>query len=125
MLAQLPEAAISHRPPSGEWSVLENVRHLLFAEQAHMGRLFRERPTWSPLGFTPETMRAARKLPLAGTDDPSLAEVWAEWDRIHRQTIRRLKAMPATGTEDALTRHLRHLRAHIAVIERLGRQALM
>lgn len=44
----MPEAAIARRPPSG-WSVIESVRHLLFAEQAHMGRLFREHPEWSAL----------------------------------------------------------------------------
>ncbi len=44
LLEGLPDQVITQRPPSGKWSVLENVRHLLFAEQAHIGRLFRERP---------------------------------------------------------------------------------
>lgn len=122
-LAQMPDSAIAQRPPSGKWSVLEHVRHLLFAEQAHMARVFHEHPAWSPLGFTPETMRAARKLPPVDADGPTLAQVWAEWNRIHRRTVSRLKALPAAHTEAALTRHLRHLRAHLAVIEKLARQA--
>ncbi len=123
-LALTPEAAIAARPPSGKWSVLENVRHLLFAEQAHMARVLRERPAWSPLGYTPETMRLARKLPSVATDEPTLAEVWAEWDRVHRNIARRLRNMPNADIEAALTRNLRHLRSHTALIERLSREAM-
>ena len=118
----MPEHAIAQRPPSGKWSVIENVRHLLFAEQAHMGRLFRERPAWSPLGFTPETMREARKLPETSADGPPVDAVWAAWDLIHRATVRRIKAMHSADTEHALTRHLKHLQAHQLIIERLARQ---
>jgi hypothetical protein len=101
--------------------VLENVRHLLFAEQLHTRRLFHEPPAWSPLGFTPETMRAARKLPPVSAGGPGLSEVWAGWDGVHAETVRRVAECPAPGTGDALDRNLRHLRAHISVIERLIR----
>ena len=121
-LDRMPETALEQRPPSGAWSVLENVRHLLFAEQAHIGRLLRERPVWSPLGFTPETMRAARKLPPPSTLGPTLAEVWAAWDVIHRANVARISETRPADAANALTRHLSHLRAHIATIERLVRQ---
>ena len=34
-------AALAQRPDSGEWSVVENVRHLLYAEQRHIESLLR------------------------------------------------------------------------------------
>jgi hypothetical protein len=121
-LAGMPDAGVALRQSSDKWSALEILKHLLFAEQAHMGRLFREQPEWSPLGFTPETMRAARKLPPIRADEPTVSQLWTEWDRIHRQTTRRLKTMSVAETEVALSRHLKHLEAHIAAIEKLIRQ---
>ncbi|TAJ17777.1 MAG: DinB family protein [Dehalococcoidia bacterium] len=122
LLRGLPEQAITQRPPSGKWSVLENVRHLLFAKQAHIAKLLRERPAWSPLGFTPESMRATRKLPEITADGPGIDGVWAAWDDVHQGTVRRVNAARPPETERALTRHLKHLQAHQLVIERLVRQ---
>lgn len=124
-LDRLPGATITQRPPRGQWSIYENVRHLLFAEQLHMGRLFRETPVWSPLGYTPEAMQALRKLPPPEQSGPTLSEVWVEWDRIHRETARKLRAMPEEDSEHALSRHLGHFRRHIELIEKLIRQAAM
>jgi hypothetical protein len=31
-------AALVARPPNGDWSAIENIRHLLYAEQHHLGR---------------------------------------------------------------------------------------
>ena len=123
MLKRLPQAVTAQRGRRGQWSIYENVRHLLFAEQLHMGRVFHEEPNWSPLGYTPESMRIQRKLPSPEADAPTLTEVWAAWDRVHRQTMRRLRAMPIKDSERALARHLGHLRRHIGEIEKLVRQA--
>lgn len=122
-LSRLPERVVSERPASGKWSILENVRHLLFAEQAHMSRLFRDRPAWSPAGYTPEAMRAARKLPPVTSDGPTLGEVWEAWDSVHVETVSRFSEPVPTGAAVALTKHLRHLRAHVSEIEKLLRQA--
>jgi hypothetical protein len=122
MLKVLPEATITQRAPNGQWSIYENVRHLLFAEQLHMGQVLRETPAWSPLGYTPASMQALRKLPPPEEDGPTIKEVWAEWDRIHRAIARRLRAMPVQDTEYALTRHLGHLRRHIEGIEKAARR---
>lgn len=124
LLTRVPETVLAQRTPPGQWSIYENVRHLLFAEQLHMSQLFHEIPAWSPLGYTDEEMRALRKLPVPDEDGPSLKDVWIEWDRIHRRTARRVAGMPAQDVEHALTRHLAHLQRHIEVIERLVRRAI-
>jgi hypothetical protein len=122
-LRRIPAPVITRRGRRGQWSIYENARHLLFAEQLHMGRLFGETPAWSPLGYTPGTMRALRKLPPPEDGGPTLDDVWAEWDRIHRVTMRRLKAMPLEDYERAVARHLAHLRSHVREIEKVARQA--
>jgi hypothetical protein len=88
-----------------------------------MGLLFHEVPVWSPLGYTPESMQLLRKLPPPEEGGPTLSEVWAEWNRIHRATTRKLGAMPISDSERALSLHLGHFRRHVEVIERLIRQA--
>ena len=37
MLRAVNPAALNRRPATGAWSAMENVRHLLFAEQYHFG----------------------------------------------------------------------------------------
>lgn len=72
--------------------------------------------------LTPATMRAARKLPAVDVG-PTLTDVWAAWVAIHDENVARFSyTQPADGL-NALTRHLRHLRAHQAEIERLARQS--
>lgn len=122
-LGGVAERVVSERPASGKWSILENVRHLLFAEQAHMSRLFGERPVWSPAGYTPEAMRAARKLPPGTSEGPTLGEVWEAWDSVHLETVQRFSDPVPAGAAVALTKHLGHLRQHVSQIEKLLRQA--
>lgn len=45
------------RPPSGKWSVVENLCHLLFAEQLHLGRHLPDPPPWHPFGVPPTGMQ--------------------------------------------------------------------
>src|SRR5690242_4184995 len=49
---------LNARPANGDWSIIENVRHLLFAEQLHLGRFLPEKFEFSQLGTT--GMRAKR-----------------------------------------------------------------
>ena len=44
---------LAERRPSGEWSVVENVRHLLFAERLYLGRFLPDGFTWSGLPTLP------------------------------------------------------------------------
>ncbi|RLT28009.1 MAG: DinB family protein [Chloroflexi bacterium] len=122
VLEQVPGGAIAQRPAGGAWSIIENVRHLLFAEQLHLVRPFDKQLEWSPLGYDPDGMQEARKLPPI-TTTPSLEDVLTAWDEIHPATIALLERTEADVAQAALERNLKHLRAHLKVIERLARNA--
>jgi hypothetical protein len=113
---------LNRRPPNGTWSIVEHVRHLLFAEQAHLGGFLPKGFEWSPMG---EGGSAGRKLKEVGTrPSKDIGEVFAEWDRIHRPiraAIRRLamKSARRAEAERALWGNHRHLNTHIVIIERL------
>jgi len=103
--------------------VVETVRHLLFAEQLHLGRFVAGGQAWSPLGFTPESMRAVRKLPPVETEPvPSLNAVLSAWASVHATTMMALAEEDGEEVVQALTRNLRHLRSHIGEIERMVRR---
>lgn len=122
LLAGLEPSRATERPPNGKWSIVENVRHLLFAEQAHLGSFVKGGRDWSAVGFTPETMRRARKLELE-PDQPGLDEVVRAWDAVHAAIMQGLADHAGDERlQKALWTNLRHLRAHIGVIERLNRR---
>ena len=121
ILANRDGARLAQRPPSGKWSVVENVRHLVFAEQSHFSRFVPGGPTWSPFGLPPDGMRDQKRFQeMVGTDASSVTDVLEAWAAVHA-AIR-----PYLENEDeriamALDRNLRHLRAHVRVVERLLR----
>lgn len=117
------QTVIARRPVSGKWSVLENIRHLLFAEQAHLGRYVPGGRRWSPFGYTPQTMRAARDLAHSTSpSQPSLSDVMAAWDELHLAMAGALATQDSAAVRVALARNLKHLRAHVSVIQRLLRE---
>lgn len=75
---QLPESA-RHDRVDGEWSLVETLRHLVFADDVWVGRMILDEPAYSPLGLPPTDYPAPR-LPELGIDPdarPSYAEVVA------------------------------------------------
>ena len=72
---------LAERPPSGEWSVVENVRHLLFAEQLHLGKFLPDAFEWSRVGLSGRTGRAYAGVGKDPTED--LEEVLKVWDAVH------------------------------------------
>ena len=107
------------RPPSGEWSIVENVRHLLFAEQLHLGKFLPEGFEWSGLGLTQFTGRQFVDVGKRPTRD--VEKVFQEWDAIHKPIMRAVRFAPG-DVERALWRNHRHLGIHIRVIEKLLRR---
>jgi hypothetical protein len=119
VLSARERPAIVERPARGGWSVIENVRHLLFAEQLHLGRFVPGGQRWSELGFTPETMRLQRKFELVESAPvPEIEEVLETWALVHAET-RGFLQDDSEQVRKELSRNLRHLRSHIGVIERL------
>ncbi len=112
--------SLNRRPPNGAWSPLENVRHLLFAEQLHLGALVSRDVEFSPLGMTGMTAKKFAAVGRRRTSD--VDEVFAEWDAIHRAIKNALKTASGLDVGKALWRNHRHLRIHTDVIERLLRR---
>lgn len=121
MVAGRDAGALANRPRNGKWSVIENVRHLIFAEQSHFFRFTPGGPAWSRFGLPPDGMRGQKRFEeMVATETSDVGGVLAAWHSIHA------KLRPHLQGEDerlgtALERNLRHLRTHIRVIERLLR----
>lgn len=116
-------AELAATPPNGAWSVVENLRHLLFAEQAHIGHLLPTPPAFSALGLPPPGMMGNKRVGVAGTEPTTDAfKVLAEWDAAHAAVAPQLPT-PDPKFEVRLGKHIKHLRLHLGIIERLLRQA--
>jgi hypothetical protein len=113
-------AALTRKPSPDRWSALENIQHLLFAEQLHLGTRLEKPPPWSALGLSPKGLAA--RFPQVNTKPASdLAEVLRAWNRIHRAT-QELADHPTDEVLRALYGSARHLRTHKLIIERLLRK---
>jgi hypothetical protein len=102
------------RPPNGDWSVLENVRHLLFSH----GTLLRE----AGLESSPRTNArpGSPEYKLGATRESSIEEVLELW-RSEQGRVRSLGGRDTELVRWALAVILRHIRNHITVIERILR----
>lgn len=112
---------LNRRPSIGNWSIVENVRHLLFAEQLHLGGFLPGGFEWSRLGMTGMTAKKFANVGKKATKD--VDEVFAEWDAVHTPIRAAMKSAAGADVESALWRNHRHLRIHIDVIERLLRKS--
>ena len=114
------QKALNKRPPSGAWSALENVRHLLFAEQLHFSVVLKSTVEWSPLGMT--GMRSQRFAAVGTAKAPKLEEVLSAWDAFRAANRKALKGRDDDALRKTLYGNTRHIRIHADVIERLLRQ---
>jgi len=112
---------LNRRPPNGDWSILENVRHLLFAEQLHLGGFLPDGFEWSRLGLT--SMTARRFADVGKRPTKHINEVFAAWDAVHRPIRAAIRSAAGPELERALWRNHRHLGIHIRVIEKSLRHA--
>jgi DinB family protein len=119
MLRSQDPRVLARRPTNGDWSIVENVRHLVFAEQLHLGGFLSDKVEWSRVGLTERTRPEFASVGTRPTND--VEKVFAEWDAIH---IPIRKAMKSAGGEiqRALWRNHRHLRIHTGVIEKMLRK---
>jgi hypothetical protein len=100
-------ALLTTRPAPGEWSVVEVVRHLLYAEDLFLNRrILGNAEPWNPLGLLPDFL----------TNDPAYAGVGSEpieditklldaWETIHTH----MRDFVACVTEAELRSPLRDL----------------
>lgn len=120
-LRDVGPARLRARPPSGEWSAMEHVRHLVFAEQHHfkefLGRGFR----WSSAGVPPPNRTGERRLSAAGSDPAaSIGDVFDAWAKVHA-VVRALCDDATPEQTRKLEGNLHHVEIHTRVIEQLLR----
>jgi hypothetical protein len=106
---------LSVRPDPGTWSVVENVRHLLYAEERHIARICVDGFAYSPIGMPTNGQPRRNGAGTEATDD--LEQVLSRWDEVHEQV------RSALGSDDAavraLERNLVHFRQHLRAIRGL------
>ena len=110
---------LTARPASGEWSPLENVRHLLFAEQLHFRKLLPNEVKWEAVGLKPHFMEDRPALSSVGTKATTdVDEVLTTWDAVHA-AIAALADDERPEVREALKGNLSHLKFHTGIIEGL------
>ena len=119
MLRSQDPKVLARRPANGDWSIVENLRHLLFAEQLHLGGFLSGNVEWSRMGLTERTRSEFASVGTKPTQD--VEKVFAEWDAIHLP-IRKTVKSAGGEIERALWRNHRHLRIHSEAIERMLRK---
>lgn len=107
------------RPPSGEWSPMEQVRHLLFAEQHHFGPHLPKGFRWSSAGVPPPNRSGERRLSPVGSDSgATIDEVFDAWAKINDV----VRGLCKEGKDDQLVwrldGNLKHVQIHAREIER-------
>jgi hypothetical protein len=86
LLNRYEPAMLSRRPASGAWSAVENVRHLLFSEQGHLGLFVPGGLGLSPMGMLNQGLQRQKKMTgtIVGTNPSTdLAAVFDAWERVH------------------------------------------
>ena len=121
MLKPFDPARLRERPPSGEWSPLENVRHLIFAEQHHFKVLLEKGFRWSSVSVAPPNRTGERRLNSVGADPAAgIDEVFDAWAKVHNVVRERALPIAASGKlADGLAGNLNHVNIHTRTIERL------
>ena len=112
--------ALAKRPASDEWSIIENGRHLLWAEQPHLGKFLPDGFEWSRVGLSGRTGRAYAEVGKEPTDD--LEEVLQAWNAVH-SSIREAVKGGGEEVQKGLGRNLKHLVRHRDTIEKLLRKS--
>jgi hypothetical protein len=86
LLERYEPAMLARRPASNTWSAVENIRHLLFAEQGHLGRFVPGGLGLSPMGMLNQGLQRQKKMiaTIVGTNPATdLTAVFNEWERVH------------------------------------------
>ena len=87
-LRSLDPSVLAAQPKPGEWSALECLRHLLFAEDLYVNRwlLHNDQP-WQPAGLLPAFLAGQVGYAEVGSQPAaSLEDVLAAWEALHRET---------------------------------------
>jgi hypothetical protein len=113
LLAGYDPRLLATRPPNGNWSAIENIRHLLFAEQLHLGRYVPGGLGLSPMGLPQRGMQGRAQIAVVGTDPTTdLDAVFDEWERVRVRVHAEMDLTQPQLPPYRLPRHLRHQQTH-------------
>jgi hypothetical protein len=97
---------------------MENVRHLVFAEQHHFRVLLPRGFRWSSAGVPPPNRTGERRLNSVGSDPATTVdEVFDAWVKVH--AVVRERCLETGDLVAKLDRNLNHVMLHTRTIERL------
>jgi hypothetical protein len=116
LLRSQDPTALTTRLASGEWSAIENVRHLLFAEQLHLGKFLPGKTKWNRAGLSGRTGKAYADVGTEPSDD--LEVVLNAWNDLHRP-IRNAVRGGDEEVRQQLIGNLLHMHLHVGVIKGL------
>ena len=120
-LGAVKRARLYQRPPSGEWAPMENVRHLIFAEQHHFAEYLERGFRWSSAGVPAPNRTGERRLSSVGRDPATpLDEVFDSWAKVHA-VVRALAMQDPGKLTQRLEGNLHHITIHVRTIERVLR----
>lgn len=121
MLRGMKPARLHERPPSGEWSPMENVRHLVFAQQHHFGPHLPKGFRWSSAGVPPPNKTGERRLsPVGSEPGASIDDVFDAWAKVN-DVVRGVCNEADDQLVWRLEGNLKHFRIHEDAIRRLLR----
>ncbi len=99
---------------------MENVRHLVFAEQHHFKPYLDRGFRWSNVAVPPPNKTGERRLSPVGADPAgTLDEVFEAWAKVHG--VVRSLAINDPNLAPNLQGNLEHVAVHTRTIERLLR----
>lgn len=89
LLRTTPKEKLTVRPKPKQWSALEHLRHLVFAEDLYINRwILRNQTPFSNLGLLPGFLGGRPGFKEVGTaPSKDLQQILDEWTRIHELTI--------------------------------------
>jgi|GEM_PF-2902170 len=120
-LQSLSAGQISWRPPSGKWTIHENLRHLVLTGFAHIQ--FLGLPEWEALNLS-APIEWRRRTKMVGDDGTPVGALLAAWEEVHSRAAvaaARFEGVASDRLERHLQQHLRHQSQHVLEIEKLLR----
>lgn len=99
-LRAIPPDQLAVRPAPDQWSAVENLRHLIFAEDLYLNRwLLQNDEPWCEHGLLPDFLAGNPRYTGVGSQPcEDIEELLASWDAIHT----RMMAYVARVTQDDL-----------------------
>lgn len=87
-LRQATAKQLTYHPMPGKWSAIEQLRHLVFAEDLYLNRwILRNNAPWIPIGLLPDFWKNEEKFSDVGKEPTEdLDRILSVWSNLHEGT---------------------------------------